>query len=234
LSRPAVNCFLYSVAENTDQRETGWTEPRNGPPGVRRKPPIRIDATYQITAWARAPEDEHRLLWRVLAALARHPTLPEGYAQGSLKNQPFAVTTRVARPDPKAHISPADVWQALENRIRPAINYIVTLALEPAEVPAGPPVFTRVLRVEQIDGHETSETIAINGRVLDRTDAARGLGNVVVRVRETGAEALTDESGQFLLARVPRGPITLVASAPDRPEVRRTLDVPAPEYDLEV
>src|ERR1700693_5390653 len=66
LSRPTINCFLYDVRENLEMRATGCDQMRsntNGPPTSRRLP-ARVDATYQITIWARAPEDEHHLLWR--------------------------------------------------------------------------------------------------------------------------------------------------------------------------
>src|SRR2546425_13010782 len=71
LSRPTVNCFLYDVRENLELRRTDWEVQRKNGEGTSKRLPARIDATYQITVWARAPEDEHRLLWRGAA-----PPLP--------------------------------------------------------------------------------------------------------------------------------------------------------------
>src|ERR687884_616978 len=86
LSRPTVNCFLYDVRENDELREAAWDYSRDVSNGTvsRRKVPIRFNVTYNVTVWARAPEDEHTLLWRVLSALARNPLLPEDLVQGAL------------------------------------------------------------------------------------------------------------------------------------------------------
>jgi hypothetical protein len=52
---------------------------------------LATGATYNVTVWARAPEDEHRLLWRVLAALGRNPVFPEDLHGGEhrIKDRPW-------------------------------------------------------------------------------------------------------------------------------------------------
>ncbi len=79
LSRPTINCFLYDVRENLDLRATDFETMRNNGKGTStaKRFPARIDATYQVTIWARAPEDEHQLLWRVLVVLYRNPVLTD-------------------------------------------------------------------------------------------------------------------------------------------------------------
>src|ERR687886_564614 len=89
LSRPTVNCFLYDVRENLDLRQTDWEQQRQNGTARGRRLPARIDATYQVTVWARAPEDEHRLLWRVMAALFRNQAIQADLLHGELKDQPF-------------------------------------------------------------------------------------------------------------------------------------------------
>src|SRR5919206_154962 len=84
LSRPTVNCYLYDVRENHEFRETDYELERRNGVALRTKAPIRIDVSYQVTVWARAAEDEHRLLWRVLGALLRAARPPEGFLQGGL------------------------------------------------------------------------------------------------------------------------------------------------------
>src|SRR5260370_36680856 len=76
LSRPTINCFLYDVRENLELRATDFEHMRNNTNGTStsRRMPARVDATYQITIWARAPEDEHHLLWRVLHGLVCAPS----------------------------------------------------------------------------------------------------------------------------------------------------------------
>ena len=142
LSRPTVNCFLYDVRENEDLREAAWDYARDAKNGTvqRRRVPVRINATYNVTVWARAPEDEHRLLWRVLTALARHPVLNLDTVEGGLKEQPFPLLAKVAKSD-TARANPADLWQALDNRIRPSLTYVLTLALDPDTVFTSPMVF---------------------------------------------------------------------------------------------
>src|SRR5882762_5221017 len=65
---PAVAFFLYDVRENVDLRTNQWEDMRQ-PNGVitRKRPPMRVDCSYLITAWPSevAPnpaQDEHRLL----------------------------------------------------------------------------------------------------------------------------------------------------------------------------
>ena len=236
LSRPTVNCFLYDVRENHQLRESDWEVHRGNGSATVKKPLLRFDATYQVSVWARAPEDEHRLLWRVLTVLARHETLPDDVAQGTIKDQPWPVQAQVAQPE-QAPKNAADLWQVIDNRIRPSLTYVATLALDPLVAYTAPLVFTRVARVRDLDasaGREIGPAFEIAGRVRDRRDASQALAGAVVRLRETGAEVTTDDEGRFTFVRAPEGQITLVVRAPGRREVSRRTAVPSPNYDLEV
>lgn len=148
LTRPTVNCFLYDIHENVERREQDWAVSRDPSTHVvtRKKGPLRIDATYYLTVWARAPEDEHGLLWRLLATLARFPVLPRELLAGDLVDQPFPIPARLAQPD-GTRTSATDLWQALDNRVRPSLSYVVTLALDPSLTYTSPIVLTRVARV---------------------------------------------------------------------------------------
>jgi len=236
LTRPTINLFLYDVRENKDLHEAMWEVSRDAKNGSvsRRKLPLRINSIYNVTVWARAPEDEHRLLWRVLAALSRHATLPAELAQGGLKDQPFPVLSRVAQPE-QARTNPADLWQAVDNRIRPSLTYVVTLALEPDQVFVSPMVFTvgTELRPNLKREGDAVELLRVGGRVFDRKDATP-IPKAKVVWRERGAEALTDPNGAFAFNRVPRGKLTLVVTAPGRKEVSKLADVPSSNYDIEV
>ena len=241
LSRPAVNCFLYDLRENHRLRPSGWEVRRdqNGmaarPTATRHKGPLRFDVTYQVTVWARAREDEHRLLWRVLVALARHPTLPTELLQGSLKEQPLPIPAWVSQPEhmPQNY---ADLWQALDNRIRPSLTYVVTLALDPEVALTSPLVLQREPKVDlgNLDRHDVREQLQIRGRVRDRQDPTRSVAGALVMLRETGERSVTDEEGRFHFRLAPRGAITLVVFAPGRPEVTYPVTVPAPTYELDV
>ncbi len=234
LTRPAVNCFLYDVRENVKLRVNSWEVRYENNVATKKKGPIRIDATYQVSAWARVPEDEHRLLWRVLATLVRHPILPEDLLRGALKEQPFPIAASVAQPD-QMPANYADLWQALDNRIRPVLTYVVTLALRPDVVEVTPLVLKApTIRVNGVDPRSTADALRVRGRVRDRQDPAKSIAGAMVLIRETGERVTTDDEGRFDFAQAPRGPITLVVRAEGRAEVAVSTSVPAPSYDLEV
>ena len=150
LNRPAVNCFLYDIRENHKLRETNWEVTRKNGAVTSTKAPFRFDVTYQVTVWARQAEDEHRLLWRTLAALARNPLMPEEVLQGQLREQPFPVPTWISQPDHTPR-NMSDLWQAIDNRIRPSLTYVVTLALDPNVTYTTPVVLSRETRVGRIE-----------------------------------------------------------------------------------
>src|SRR5919206_1353422 len=77
LSSPTVDCFLYDLREAVDRRPVDWYQDGNN--GRREiRPPMRLDASYAVTAWTRAVEDEHRLLSQVLAGPFPHTQPPPG------------------------------------------------------------------------------------------------------------------------------------------------------------
>jgi hypothetical protein len=130
---PAVDLFLYDVRENNDLRNTQWIIERNADgTATKKRPPIRVDCSYLITAWASEastsrPFDEHRLLSEVMKVLLRHPVLPEVLLQGSLRGQdpPLPATTL----QPGRLQSVAEFWQALGGKPKAALNYTVTIGI---------------------------------------------------------------------------------------------------------
>jgi len=235
LSRPTINCFLYDVRENEEMHEAAWDITRDATNGsvTRRQLPLWVNTTYNVTVWARAPEDEHRLLWRVLRALAHYRALPGEMAQGALKDWAFPILTRVARPE-QARTSAADLWQALDNRIRPSLTFVATLALDPEVAITSPMTFTTIFHTRSdasADG-DLDERIVIAGHVRNRTDNSVVEG-AHVRVPERGAEARTGADGAFAF-RLPRGTLRVLVQAPGQREVSHSIDVPSKNYDLEV
>ena len=52
LSSPTVDCFLYDLREAVDRRPIDWYQ--DGGNGRREiRPPMRLDASYAVTAWTR-------------------------------------------------------------------------------------------------------------------------------------------------------------------------------------
>jgi hypothetical protein len=175
LSRPTVNCFLYDVHQNLERREADWVVRRDEQTNTvhKRQGPLRIDATYYVTVWARMPEDEHRLLWRVLSVLARFPILPGGSLSGELQDQPYPLQARVAQPS-EQRTSATDLWQALDNRVRPSLSYVITLALDPQLEFTSPIIFTRVARVRStLDGVGKLEEFVFNAEEPNSTNKSR-------------------------------------------------------------
>jgi hypothetical protein len=236
LTRPTINCFLYDVRENIKLKAIGWEVGRDkaNNTATRKRQPLRIDATYQVTTWARAHEDEHLLLWRVLAALARFSALPEDLLQGDLKDQPMPIPASVAQPD-QMPANYADLWQALDNRIRPVLTYVLTLVLDPEIAVTRPLTLTAPrVRVHNVDRRDMADQLLVRGRVRDSKDAARLIKGAMVLLQETGDRVLTDEDGHFAFPNAPRGPITLLVRAEGHAEVAKAVTVPAPSYDLEI
>jgi hypothetical protein len=236
LTRPAINCFLYDVRENHKLRAAGWNHRLNGAANTasRSKVPLRINVAYQVTSWARAREDEHRLLWRTLAALMRHPLLPDDLLVGGLRQQPIPVPTHVAQPE---HIpaNVGDLWSALDNRIRPALTYVVTLALDPELVITTPLVLADPgVKMDALDQAEVRDGLVLRGRVRDRQDPTRTVARALVLLPQANRRATTDEDGRFELAGLPRGALTLIVRAAGRDETSWPVRAPATDLELEV
>jgi len=201
-----INLFLYELKEN---RELRSNEPivrhQNGSALIRR-PPVRIDCYYLLTAWpGNVPGSEgalqgHRLLSLALAALARHSTIPADALVGQLRGQEPPLPMLVAQPDGPAN--PAEFWSALGSRLRPAITLCATVAMELFEAEPAALVRARVLRFPPGD-----EFVALAGRIVDET--GNGLFDARVELVGTELRAVTDALGRYRLERVPRAAFTL-------------------------
>jgi Pvc16 N-terminal domain/Carboxypeptidase regulatory-like domain len=134
-----LNVYLYDVRENLELRDP---VPRLQvePDGVaiRRLPPARINLFYVVTAWSGVTQrlepqvlEEHRLLADVLRTLLSYPTLPRDVLQGSLVGQEPPLPTLVAQMGEGLPHPPAEFWSALQSPMRPSLNLIVTIALQP-------------------------------------------------------------------------------------------------------
>ena len=145
-----VNCYLYDIRENAmlRTREPLLERSDDRTRASRRRPPVRIDCAYCITAWSRASSesvaDEHRLLSQVLRVLLQHPTIPADVLRGSLVDQIPPYPTVIALPDGVKN--QPEFWGALDQQLKPSLNYVATLAMMIDEAP------TELGRVvEQVD-----------------------------------------------------------------------------------
>lgn len=132
---PALDLFLYDVRENRELRSNEWVVTRKSDgTATKQHPPVRVDCSYLITAWpsSNAPNpahDEHHLLGEVMRVILRHPTIPSNMLQASLRDQQPDLPTVSIQPGKLQSL--AEFWQALGGKPKAALNYTVTMALEP-------------------------------------------------------------------------------------------------------
>jgi hypothetical protein len=228
VGKPTVNCYLYDVRENLELRGTEWVVERqpNGKMAAKRQVPRRFDLSYVCTAWTADIEDEHRLLWRILATMIRCPEIPRHLLQGPLAQISWPIITEVAQPDGLLR-DPADVWSALDNRIRPSVNVVVTLPLDDTDPREVPLVLTRHLRFDEFG--RTLEIIQIAGVVSG--DDGKPRSDVVVRVRDHAHSTVTTDDGRFWITGLPAGTYTLIAEAAGT-TAERDITVPGSAYDI--
>ena len=240
LSKPTLNIFLYDLRENVKLRGSeNWQVTRNKNNTVSQKRnPVRMDLHYMVTAWANDPDDEHRLLTRVLLALFRHPDLPKELLPASLQHQPAPISLQVAQ---EADLnSPSDVWSALDNELKPAVVLTITLVLDPYEAIVAPIVRTREITFGQAAApQEAQELVAQAGRsaywtVGGELRSKKPIQSLSLALVERDETIRLDEGGRFTVGHLRTGNYTLAVSS--NGEVLKTfpIKVPSPEYELEV
>ncbi|MFO7540346.1 MAG: Pvc16 family protein [Chloroflexota bacterium] len=244
LARPTVNFFLYDVRENVTLRQHQWeTIKKNGNGRIDmahlKRTPFRVDCYYMITTWAAKPDDEHRLLSRLLRALFRNPIITEEFLVGEMKTQEFDVTGRVASHDKLTN--PAEVWSALDNELRPSISYLLTIAIDPWAEVSGPAVHTFTLRAGlspdprrqslDPDAGLASEKIYIGGYVLQKGSPQP---DIQVAIKGTGFVDTTDRDGRFRLGGLYPGEFTLIAWPEKGKPQERTITLPLKEGDYNI
>ena len=239
LNRPTLNLFLYDLHENKKLRNTQpmWELERQNGHTVKRRKPLRVDLKYIVTAWATEPDDEHRLLSRGLAALARNAHLPEDVLPESLQDQPVPIPVVVAQEEDFRN--PADLWGAMDNEWRPAIPCVITLVVDPYQPITAPLVRTRELRIGLADNPPRKQLVeagqpdtfwTIGGIV----HSDKSLEDVQVKLVERGIDVPLQAEGRFAIGNLQAGDYTLEISVKGRQPRRHKISVPAADYDIEV
>ena len=230
LSAPAVNLFLYDMRESDEDRPSGWTKQRVGDEFVEGPPPTVMEASYAITAWAQAVEDEHRLLSQVLAVLSAYPHLPEDQLNGRLRNgsQSLSIKAKIGQ----AKGDKADFWTAVGGQYKVSLDYVVRLTVEAGVRRKVPQVRTQTLRTRLLDAPPRAvvEMHRTGGTVVD--GAGEPLQDVWVALPDSGQLASTDADGRFRFDRLAPGRHRLVARGADGTEASADLDVPGSLLDL--
>jgi hypothetical protein len=129
---PTVDLYLYDIREDLRRRQTGMLDRRDekGIVVERREVPRFFKLAYLITAWTQRPEDEHRLLSAVLATFLRHDTVPESALTPLLRELELPIQVMIAYPPPENR-QVSDVWTSLGGDLKPSIDLVATIALQP-------------------------------------------------------------------------------------------------------
>jgi hypothetical protein len=233
LSKPTVNLFLYDIREAQDFRQIEWrAEYENGTTRETR-PPIRVDASFAVTAWTRAVEDEHRLLSQVLAIFYAYPILVDDVLKGTLANgsQDLPVRARIAQ---ERSSDRSDFWTAVGGQYKASLDYVVTVSCQSGTVlERGPEVRTQTLRVQDRDGgRSTVQELHRLGGVVRGPDG-EPLENAWVTLEEHGW-TVSDSAGRFRFDRLGAGSYVCHARGPDGGEGEAAFDVPGAPVDIKL
>jgi hypothetical protein len=198
LTRPTLSLYLYNIQENRVLRARPWSKSRDNGTVTTRRPAVRLDCNYMVTAWSNEVEDEHRLLTGATRVLFRNPILPQDVLQGELAGD-MDIMTEVAQPDSFKDV--VDIWSVLDNDLHPSVRVTVTIPLE--------------LDVEYTTTEVTSHDIGLGdpGWTPGPTRPMRMTGRIErdgqplpgVLVRADQASATTDDRGEYALDRVTPG-----------------------------
>jgi hypothetical protein len=226
LTRPTVNLFLCDIRRSAKPGQTGPESGRANGRTTERPPGMRVDCIFAITTWSKAVADEHRLLSQVLGVLYAFPIL-DGQLGSRFDGgaQRFSIVASVGEQRPEQR---ADFWRSVGGVYKPALDYVVTLAVESGlSVERGPDVRTMSLRTGILDrpGHDVHEMANIGGVVRDADGAPAA--DAWVTVTSLGRITASAEDGRFRLARVPKGSHEVRVRGRDGSEATVQVEVPA-------
>jgi hypothetical protein len=179
---PMVNAFLYDIREDMRKRTRGMVNEYDDHGVVvgRRLPPRFYNLSYLVTAWTQRPEDEHRLLAQMLMCFSNYDAVPPDRLDGQIGRLGLPVELRISLPPPEDR-SFADVWTALGGELKPSIDVVVSVPLEPARTfPAGPPVRdTTVLTMRDLEGGaiDSERRLVVSAQTGDDASSRAGGGS---------------------------------------------------------
>ncbi len=249
ISKPTINVYLHDIRENFDLKSGEW-EIERGKDGRfnKNKPGRRIDLSYLITAWTTDVEDEHHLIWDVLATMLRFQVIPERLLQGRLRSQRAPVQTKTAQPDGILR-NVSDVWTALDNQLKPVLTYSVTVAMDNQMLQGNiPEVRTRFLRFYPPNNENISQLVTaaptngslstyteIGGFVTAAANPSEAVHRAEVVLVEQGLTATSDVQGRFKFSNIVQRPkYTFLVVAAGYETLRQELTIPAASYDFQL
>lgn len=231
LTRPTVNLFLCDLRKSQRPGQSGPDLGRNGNRTTERSPAMRVDCIFAVTTWSKAVADEHRLLSQVLGVLYAFPNL-SGHLGPRFDaiTQRFEVLATVGEQRPEQR---SDFWQSVGGVYKPALDYVVTLAVESGvTVERGPDVRQTTIRtaIKERSRHDVQELSNVGGIVCDA--GGEPVADAWVAVMELGKITMSDEQGRFRLPRVPTGSYDVRVRDRDGRETTVEVKVPAEPLDV--
>jgi hypothetical protein len=231
LTGPAVNLFLYDLREFSEGQDRTPTETRDGNGARMTPPPLRLEVTFAITAWAQAVEDEHRLLSQVLAVLFSYRNLPAevlGERLASTSGR-HPIEGTIGRPQTEK----ADFWTSVGGRFKASLDYAVRVTVHSGAVfTRGPEVRSQTIRTRLKDAPAGAvrELHRFGGTLRDADD--QPLGDAWVAMPAAGRWTSSDREGRFIFDRILPGSHHVVARTLDGGTVEADVEIPGPALDL--
>jgi Pvc16 N-terminal domain len=149
-SDPTLSLFLFDVREDLSARMGDEVDVRDERGHVvGRRPPVRrYQLSYLVSAWAKDPEEEHRMLGAILATVPNSARIPDEHLKGRLVEQGLPVQIEVGVPATGAQLW--DLWSALGTPPRTALELVVTAPFLPElDTDLAPPARELGLDVEK-------------------------------------------------------------------------------------
>lgn len=198
--KPTVNLFLHRVAPNI-----GWSNiaarQRAGDGARVANPPLSLDLHYLLSAYGAKERHADLLLGHAMLALHATPVVDVatirtvladatlGLAGCGLDSQPEAIRVGLA---PLSAEDASRLWSALQSRMRPSANYVVTVALLEALRPMQAPLPVKERRLVVMAARAPQiESISPGTAVVGDTLVIRGASFAAegLRVRFDGVVA---------------------------------------------
>jgi hypothetical protein len=233
LSKPTVNVFLYDLREAESLRTSEWGRMTRNGRTFETRPPMVMEASYAVTAWTQAVEDEHRLLSQVLAIFFAYPEIPQDKLNGRLANgsQAWPIKARIGQGKGEK----SDFWSAVGGQYKVSLDYVVRLSVESGAMrERGPEVRTQTIRTAMTDAPRSSvlEMHRSGGKVTDKK--GHPLGDVWITLPDLGSWTSSRSDGEFRFDRLPPGRHRLIARTTDGREADSHIEVPGAGVDLKI
>jgi hypothetical protein len=233
LSKPTVNVYLYDLRETESLRTSEWGRLSRNGRTFETRPPMVMEASYAVTAWTQAVEDEHRLLSQVLAIFFAYPEIPQDKLNGRLANgsQAWPIKARIGQGKGEK----SDFWSAVGGQYKVSLDYVVRLSVESGAMrERGPEVRTQTIRTQMTDAPKRTvlEMHRSGGKVTDKK--GEPLGDVWITLPELGSWTSSRSDGEFRFDRLPPGRHRVIARTADGREADSHIEVPGAGVDLKI